>query len=117
MKDKVTRKNRLLTWEERHKCIDISRSHHYGDALYDQDKLLQAQAEISFKAGYDHAEAGFKLKFNPDYLDFQKGVEAGRKEVVGWIKSKSEIDNLLMRRLSIHVIEWQAKLKEWGIET
>jgi len=53
VKDKVTRKNRLLTWEERHKCIDINRSHHYGDALYDQDKLLQARAEVSFTAGYD----------------------------------------------------------------
>jgi len=34
------------------------------------------QAEISFKAGYDQRESEFV--YNPDYLDFQKGVEAGR---------------------------------------
>jgi hypothetical protein len=65
------------------------------------------QAEISFKAGEDQAKKEFELKFNPDYLDFQKGVEAGKvlgrqagiKEIVEWIEPL-----------------WQIKLKELGVE-
>ena len=42
------------------------------------DKEAGQLEEISFKAGYEQAKKEFELKFNPDYLDFQKGVESGR---------------------------------------
>ncbi len=33
------------------------------------------RAEKAYRAGMEHS----KLEFNPDYLDFQKGIEVGRK--------------------------------------
>ena len=90
---------------------------------WDIDGALQAQAEISFPVGYNQAEKKFKLKFNPDYLDFQKGVEAGR--VTGRLAGIREVlmfkDDRMMEyhdwyceeaKVIIVVIP-QAKLKEW----
>jgi len=103
---------------------------------WDLSGLLEAQAEISFKAGQesmgepwdreqavfeDGRKAGYKQRdsefvYNPDYLNFQKGVKTGRKlgigEVVEWIE-----DWNLWGSLSDDILrEWQAKLKEWGLE-
>ena len=93
------------------------------------EAIAEEQAEISYKAGQEQA----RLEFNPDYLDFKKGVEAGRKlgrkagikEVVEWIERYSthhtrelllthEKDKIFL--LVIRNQEWQSKLKEWGIE-
>jgi len=95
-------------------------------------------AEISFKAGHDQAKEEFELEFNPDYLDFQKGVEKGRqilkdsvalakmigrREVVEWLTS-----NMALEQCDPDVMPyfedyywipkhiWQAKLKKWGVE-
>ncbi len=99
-------------------------------------EMLQKQAEISFNAGYEKAKKEFELQFNPDYLDFQKGVEvgrklgtqAGRREVVEWIDSQARTsgaerffnaDGSCNLRATFKPIiftdEWQALLKEWGI--
>ncbi len=59
------------------------------------DKLLLKQAEISFKAGQ---ESGC----------YAEGWINGIEEVVEWIESNH---TLVEKR-----IDWQAKLKEWGID-
>ena len=40
-----------------------------------EERLLE-QAGISFKVGYNKRDSEFV--YNPDYLDFQKGVKTGR---------------------------------------
>ena len=58
-----------------------------------------------------------KQEFNPDYLDFQKGVEAGkelgrqegRREVVEWLAFYEQNDETTV----IPVGVLQAKVKEW----
>jgi len=89
---------------------------------------LEAQAEISFKAGQKQVR---DFEFNPDYLDFQRGVAEGRKlgrqagikEVVEWILAHSQLERCdpdvmayFTDYLAVDYPDWQAKLKEWGIE-
>ena len=82
-------------------------------------RITNAQAEltwdIAFKAGYDKRESEFV--YNPDYLDFQKGVKTGKelgiKEVVEWINSGNIIHDI---NWAGGRKEWQAKLKAWGIK-
>jgi len=74
--------------------------------------------EISFKAGYDKRESEFV--YNPDYLDFQKGVKSGKvigeqagiKKVVDWIEKNNILNGVVVQNYG----KWQAKLKEWGLE-
>ncbi len=92
--------------------------------------ILANALEISFKAGYEQAEKEFELKFNPNYLDFQKGVkvgriagrQAGKREVVRWIKQRSQVEHCdpdVMAYFTeyrwIDEVEWQAQLKTWAI--
>ena len=99
--------------------------------------IKEAQAEISFKMGYNQAESEFELKFNPDYLNFQKGVAKGKiigrqtgiKEVVDWIPELMQeikksmrkddwgikgviyedmLDSLVRKQIKV-------KVKEWGL--
>ena len=47
--------------------------------------------------------------------------EAGRKEVVEWIEGMSSLhqivkDGVTIRKLNMLDDNWQAKLKEWGLE-
>ena len=44
---------------------------------------------------------------------FEAGVYAGRKEVVGWVQKNYLIPSPTDKAGQA---EWQAKLKEWGIE-
>jgi hypothetical protein len=78
-------------------------------------EIAKAQAEISFKAGHDQAKGEFELYFNPDYLDFQKGVEegrqAGRREVVEWMQ-----EIMLYFSIINDQVLWKAKLKEWEVK-
>ena len=71
-----------------------------------------AQAEISFKAGYEKRDSEFV--YNPDYLDFQKGVKTGRElgimEVVDKCFWYRELKDYIVLRIP------KAKLKEWDIE-
>lgn len=85
------------------------------------------QAEISFKAGYDKRESEFV--YNPDYLDFQKGVEVGKlmgrlagiKEVVEWLKTCQMPDKPSSEPypglVLVSKVQFEAKLKEWDIQS
>ena len=77
------------------------------------------RAEKAYKQGMDSVE----LQFNPDYLDFQKGVESGREIVVNWIITHSQIEKCdpdtmayFQDYLWVDCADWKLKLKEWGIE-
>lgn len=71
-------------------------------------EVLEAQAEISFKAGKAQGT------FEGVEMCFNQGKKAGRKEVVEWIEGKRQkffiFDDLYL------LPEWRAKLKEWEIE-
>ena len=65
-----------------------------------------------FKAGYDKRESEFV--YNPDYLDFDKGVETGRKlgrrEVVEWIEQQGDV----MTFINMHCEDkYEAQKKVW----
>ena len=73
-------------------------------------RVAEAQAEISFKAG---EVEGFKKR-----LEMREPYKAGIKEVVEWL-----IDSNLHKGLDfeywkvlIYKEDWQAKLKEWGLK-
>lgn len=74
--------------------------------------ILESAYQKGKKAGYEKRESEFV--YNPDYLDFQKGVEAGRvtgkqlgiRLVVEWINNHGG-------SLDGHREEWQAQLKAW----
>ena len=76
-----------------------------------------------FKAGYDKRESEFV--YNPDYLDFDKGVETGKelgvRKVVEWIE-KNYLHSLCAHDVPLFHIdkipykEWQAQKKVWGIK-
>ena len=72
----------------------------------------QIQAEISFKAGQESV----REKWN-DAMDLglREAYRAGIKEVVDWIKATRVGGYNLC--LKVNWDEWQAKLKEWHIET
>jgi len=61
------------------------------------DKMLAEQVEITwdiaFKAGYDKRDS--ELVYNPDYLDFKKGVKSGKdlgmREVVEWMIKEQDV--------------------------
>ncbi|MDP2158642.1 MAG: hypothetical protein Q8K68_13155 [Nitrospirota bacterium] len=72
-----------------------------------------------------------KLQFNPNYLNFQEGVKAGkaigiqkgRREVVEFVKAHSEIERCdpqvmpyFEPYVELDLFQWQDQLKEWGIE-
>ena len=72
----------------------------------------KAQAELSFKAGYEQRESEFV--YNPDYLKFKDGVKTGRqlgrREVAEWAMKYYESKCVLMSE------EGKAQLKKWGIK-
>ena len=74
------------------------------------------QAEISFKAGFIEGQK------QRDQAAFNRGKQAGIKEVVDWVESHMVIspdeDSLTQfyPYYIIEVVDKQAKLKEWGIE-
>jgi len=90
------------------------------------DVMLQAQAEVAFKAGYKKGYGvGKKDGKASGYLDgFLEGTRAGMRDVVEWLRNCRLIDE---GQSSIGhpthssflagcpYCEWQAKLKEWGI--
>ena len=68
------------------------------------DFMIDKQAEISFKAGYDEGiEAG-------DYCEgITEGRHIGIKEVVDYLKAD------MIYGILIDNDRWQAKLKEWSL--
>jgi len=88
-----------------------------GNAM-DISHELEAQAEISFKAGYKQRDSEFV--YNPDYLDYQKGVESGR--IVGRLGGIREVvefvEGNIPKTLSNYVgfwQSWQVQKEEWGL--
>ncbi len=49
--------------------------------MTDREKSIR---DASFKAGYDLAGKGHRLKFYSDHLDFHRGVGAGIKKMLEW---------------------------------
>ena len=90
----------------------------FGDKVWDMlEELLLFQAEISFKAGYLQGHS----------KGWNDGVKVGIKKVVEWIRNgivmrvprgtrvyRADKEKVLVQ---FDYTEWQAKLKEWGLET
>ena len=96
---------------------------------------MEWQAGISFKAGQEDQAALDQLNFDKERMEFWNKIaeakKTGRMEVVKWIKEHSplfiagqdialSVSNEIKGETSYYPIiewlEWQAKLKEWGIE-
>jgi len=82
-----------------------------------------------YKAGYDKRDSEFV--YNPDYLDFQKGVKTGRelgiREVVEFINNRiigvagctfeERLDgDKGCIELDMNENQWKDQQKDWGIE-
>ena len=72
---------------------------------WDLDRLLEAQAEISFKAGREEENT------QAYHVGLYDGLLRGRREVAEWLEEQ----NLTTSGLIAHIklLDWQAKLKEW----
>jgi len=82
------------------------------------NQLTSIQAEISFKAGYKYALEGAVIEGG-----YESVKKAGIRKVVEWIEGNSwdgslqhwgAGDNIGIQ--CFHLDEWQAKLKDWGID-
>jgi hypothetical protein len=83
-------------------------------------EIASTQAKISFKAGLDEcAKTHFKPDWEINAKNLKSGMEeakkAGIKEVIDWINEDSRLQPFTQVRM-INETNWQAKLKEWGIE-
>ena len=77
---------------------------------WDDEVILKAQAEISFKAGGEEEAKGGHNSIS--FLEgYQEGKRAGIKEVVEWINQQSYTGLKHMP-----TSKWYAKLEEWGID-
>ncbi|KKN03422.1 hypothetical protein LCGC14_1107730 [marine sediment metagenome] len=105
--------------EEDELPVSVSQADNAG-----MDGHSRAQAGISFKAGYDKRESEFV--YNPDYLNFQKGIktgrELGRQQVVEWLERQrfAEPQNIPEHGRKPVIITLDeddlAELKEWGLD-
>ena len=78
------------------------------------ESLLEAQAEISFKAGIE--EAFSRYKESPEYiLKLMSTKLEGIREVVEWIKRNDFYNGTDPAGICIENPLWQAKLKKWGL--
>jgi len=78
----------------------------------DLDPVVKLQAEVSFKAGYEEA-------CKDTAIGMEHFINIGRKEVVEWLHQ--DISREIHKDFEVVVFkaisdDWQAKLKEWGIE-
>ena len=73
-----------------------------------RERQAEAQAEISYKVGYDKA-----LTQLADMTEECK--QMGRKEVVEWLDDKTPTWRQYLQAC-VSREEYKAKLKEWGIE-
>jgi len=75
---------------------------------------LDALYQLIFKAGCDKRDSEFV--YNPDFLDFQKGVKTGKelgiREVVEWV---SQNFHLIVLPDNKFYDKWQAFKKERGL--
>ena len=101
------------------KRMEFSIKRKWGQVL-DVDKLLEAQAEISFKAGRKEERDSWLLKtdiektrdaFTKDIIERTR-VQA-IKEVVEWMRKNSLRNKTIKWWLCILEKDWQTKLKDW----
>jgi len=54
---------------------------------------------------------------NAYILGYETGAEAGRTEVVNWVKDRLQKYKVAPKLLGFTMLyeDWQAKLKEWGL--
>ena len=75
------------------------------------------QLAKAIKAGYDKRESEFV--YNPDYLDFDKGVETGKelgiRLVVEWIEENDFYGGDDPCSMMVEQDRWQAQKKSWNI--
>jgi hypothetical protein len=103
--------------EEINKLTVIMNAHIY-------EPRIEAVAEISFKAGYDSRKEEIEALMSIAFKDGEKaGKQEGIKEVVEWIKSNAclergdcDVGLCFEDYLHFDYHDWQAKLREWGIE-
>jgi len=99
-----------MDWEDT--VIDISYASR-DDIVRDIDKLLLAQAETSFKAGYNKSLAQLVNMT-------EECKQIGRKEVVEWVEENyGWLSGKWLGKdmtLSLAFDRWEAQLKEWGIK-
>ncbi len=80
-----------------------------GTATEARHDVNKAQAEISFKAG---EESITKLRQDEIEDFYNEGRQAGRKEVVEWMRKYG----IIMETIDMHLeYQWQAQLKEWEV--
>jgi len=82
---------------------------------------LQHQAEISFKAGREEGVKFAHKQFDANLPEImEQSQQLGIREVVEWVEehgiSTYGRAPLKIKWQSVNPIEWQAKLKEWGIK-
>ncbi len=97
-------KDTVIDWEEQYKEAGCMEN-------LDVDKLLETQAEASFKAGRSEGAKGYHAY----HVGSLEGKEAGIREVVEWLIKH---DHPILNKRSNCLItsgEWQAKKKEWGL--
>ena len=79
-------------------------------------RALKAQAEITwdiaYKAGHEKRESEFV--YNPDYLDYGKGVKSGK--LIGRQEGRKEVVDWTEREFGVDWSEETEQLKKWGIE-
>ncbi len=86
-------KDTVINRKEKQRLI-VERSHQQTVGETQEDRLLQAQAEISFKAGYFEGRG--------------LGIRDGIKEVVEWINKNTHEAQWNSKR-------WQSQLEVWGV--
>ena len=91
------------------------------DAWKEERMIAEAQAEISFKAGYDEAVRFTHRQFDANLPEIMEQSRLlGMREVVEWLNQnclgcQSNTPCNRNEYLGFHKPSWQAKLKEWGI--
>jgi len=86
------------------------------------NKALEAQAEISFKAGEEEEYKKWVKAFmkvgvliaeaDTVGIAIEEIKRAGTREMVEWIITRFES----YHGNPVHTVEWETKLKEWGID-
>ena len=86
------------------------------DWVGQQTRNLEAQAEISFKAGYDQGKSETTIEYRD--FHYEDGKAAGIKEVVDWIEENKRCPEGTTLNPDYHLYlgyGYRAQLKEWGI--
>jgi len=97
----------------------LDKAHSDGTANNTLDIIKRAQAEISFNAGREAGyQQGLNMKPNPDGV-YDNGKRDGMQKVVDWIRENHEdisFWSMSLKRWTIVPDEWQAFLKEHGLD-